>query len=148
MLETLEGESDADLNDARRLNGGRQPRYGAGDGELLDLKRLIEEVVGVDERTDTPAADAESLLEPRVDRHRKRKSRLAVGKGTDRLRALIQALHDHQAREVLAVLVAGDDSTIEVAPQLEHVGDLDRVAALGEHAALRVGVRVRVDVDL
>ena len=51
----------------------------------------------------------ESFLEPRVDGHLEREARAPVAECAHRFGPLIQLRHDHQAREVLAVLVPADD---------------------------------------
>src|SRR5580765_7865516 len=80
-LHASERDSDPELYHSRRLDGGGQSRRGAGDGELLDFERLVEQVVSVEDRGQAVRAEAEAFLQPRVDGHRKRESRPAVAEG-------------------------------------------------------------------
>src|ERR1043165_4349935 len=74
----LERDAETDLDDARRLDGGGQSRGRAGDRELFDFERLVEDIVGVDDRGQAARADREAFLQPRIDGHRSEERR--VGK--------------------------------------------------------------------
>ena len=66
---------------------------------------------------------------------------LAAADGRDPVRALRQAGHDHDAGERLAVLVVGHHAEAPV-PRPPEPGDLQRVGAVEEEAASRIGVGV------
>jgi hypothetical protein len=87
---------------------------GAGDGELFDFVREVEQVVRVDDGGHAATAGTQGLLEPGVQRPRECEPGLSVREGADRFRTLIQSLHDDQAGEVLAVLIAGDQADIDI----------------------------------
>src|SRR6185503_2642840 len=67
----------------------------------------------------------------------------AVRDALDGLGSLVEVGRDHEAREVLAVLVAGHRPEAEVMRGVVGARDLYRVAALEEEAPLREGGRVR-----
>src|SRR5207245_10225166 len=130
-------QPEAVLADARRLDGRRQARRRARDRALLDLERLVEQVVRVREERDLLRAGGPRLRQPRIDGHREREPRPAVAERADGLRALIQIRHDDQPREVLAVLVAREQPEVVAARKLVGRAELQRVAALREETALR-----------
>src|SRR5260370_246353 len=90
-LAWLEGHANAELDHARRLDCGRQPRRGARHWELFDLETLVEQVVRVQDRRHAARADREPFLQPRIDGHRKGETRAAVAEGAHRFEALIES---------------------------------------------------------
>src|SRR5205823_13122932 len=87
-------EPGADLDHPRRLDRGRQARGGAGDRELLDLERHVQQVVGVHDRREAVRADRERFLQPRVERAREREPRAAVAERAHSLGALVESRQD------------------------------------------------------
>src|SRR4051812_1587498 len=94
---------------ARRLAGGLQARRRAGDGDLLDLEILVEQVVGVDDEVGAAAAEREAFLQTRVDGHLEREARAAVAERAHGFGTLVETRENHETREMLPVLIASDD---------------------------------------
>src|SRR5437868_421262 len=147
-LPESERDPDADVQREWRLYGGALPRRRPAHGCFLVFEELVEQVVGLDDPDEALAVDGQPLLNPQIQIRREAEARPPIAERANGFRTLIQPRQDHEAREMLAVLIPRGHADREVVRELARRGQFDGVAALGEHAPVRVAERVWIDVGL
>src|SRR5262245_24390573 len=117
---------------ARWLHGCRCAETVARHHVFFDFFGHVQEVVDIHDRVETRRSEGEAFLQPDVECARERKTRSAVWKRLDDIRALREPGNDDETRKWLAVLVAGDRSHAKIRGETIDGRPLDGVRAVAE----------------
>src|SRR5438105_4722543 len=98
------------MDRAWRFNRGRRPESWTCDDRLFNFVSACQQVVEVEDRVQTRAAERQSFLQTNIERSRVREPVAAVWIRANGYGPLVQVRHHDEASERLPVLISRDHS--------------------------------------